>query len=443
MNVYGDDLSLSRKPHWIRTTIRKFKRFHRGGSPRQQVVILLGWFLLAYAVTRYTHFWTDSSSTAGLICDTPKHERSHAIPLPNPSDKEKLSQIWKTLQTVFDAYPPQPLNLTLKTFKSISEFPSLEDIKNHTKISKKEARAARTAHVEVTKRLPSYPERTFSGHGIVMLAGGRYSGFATTGLGMLREVGSKLPIEVWVKDKSEEREGWCTELAKEGTVCRRLSDYMDLLFLDADNVPIKNPDFAFQSKAFTGSGVVLWPDYWKHTGSPMLPYVVGLSNGASEMLRNDQTAESGQLMWDKKRHWKDTFTVALRSLRQNYSMVPHPLKTLFVNGTSHGIGMLQADPANQIKYEPMFLHSNIIKWSIHEFMCVNCSSSSSDPVALSAIENPESAINPHLKDHHRIFKTEDMQSMAIDPEPNKSVIRVFGMDPSMFGVSQKLGLFRA
>ncbi|KAI4216525.1 MAG: hypothetical protein LQ351_001014 [Letrouitia transgressa] len=310
MNIYGDALTV----------------LGGKGSPRQQVVILLGWFLLAYAVTRFTHFWTDSSSTAGLICGTPNHERSQAIPLPNPSDKENLSKIWRALQTVFDEYPPQPLNLTLKTFQSISEFPSLEDIKNHTKISKEEAQAARTAHVEVTKRLPSYPDRTFSGHGIVMLAGGRYSGFATTGLGMLREVGSKLPIEVWVKDKSEEWEGWCTELAKEGTVCRRLSDYMDvsllehgyqlkissilfssfeqLLFLDADNVPIRNPDSAFQSKAFKDSGVVLWPDYWKHTGSPLLPYIVGLSDKASEVLRNDQTAESGQLMWDKKRHWK-------------------------------------------------------------------------------------------------------------------------------------------
>ena len=114
---------------------------------------------------------------------------------------------------------------------------------------------------------------------------------------------------------------------------------------------------------------------------------------------------------------KDTFAIALRSLRQDYHMVPHTLKTLFVNGTSHGIGMLQADPTNDTAYEPMFLHSNIIKWSIREFMCLGCSSDSSDPVALSAIENPESAINRHLKEHRRIFKIEDMQAMSIDPEP--------------------------
>ena len=289
-------------------------------------MILLGWVLLAYTAFRSVKYLIAPTSASGLTCDVPTHERSQTILLPKPPDKEHLSRTWKTLQTVFQTYPPQPLNLTLKTFRSISEFPSLEDIKNHTHVSEEDVQAARTSHVEVTKKLPSYPEHVFSGRGIVMLAGGRYSGFATTGLSMLREIGSQLPIEVWVKDQSEEKKGWCNELAKEGTACRRLSDYMNvtllehgyqlkissilfssfeqILFLDADNVPVRKPDSIFDSKAFIDSGVILWPDYWKHTGSPFLPYIVGLSDKASEMLRSDQTTESGQLVWDKKRHWK-------------------------------------------------------------------------------------------------------------------------------------------
>lgn len=234
--------------------------------------------------------------------------------------------MWKTLKTIYDAHPPRPLNLDLKTFDSISVFPPLEAIKTHTNISSADAEAARSSHVAVTKELVPYPSDLFAGQGIVILAGGRYTGFATTGLGMLREIGSKLPIEVWVKDQSEEREEWCAELAKEGVACRRLSDYMDtdllehgyqlkisailfssfeqILFLDADNVPVVNPDVIFTSKSFTETGVVMWPDYWKHTGAPYLPYIVGLSDGPSELLREDQTAESGQLVWDKRRHWK-------------------------------------------------------------------------------------------------------------------------------------------
>lgn len=109
--------------------------------------------------------------------------------------------------------------------------------------------------------------------------------------------------------------------------------------------------------------------------------------------------------------------MALRSLGQEYYVVPHDLKTMFVNGTAHGIGMLQADPTNQTGYEPMFLHSNVVKWGIRAFYCVGCSSGSIDAVSASAFENADSSIHVHLKEHHRIFKVEDMKPMGIDPEP--------------------------
>lgn len=114
---------------------------------------------------------------------------------------------------------------------------------------------------------------------------------------------------------------------------------------------------------------------------------------------------------------KDTFPMALRSLHQEYYMVPHDLKTLFVNGTVQGIGMLQADPTNQTNYQPMFLHSNVVKWGIRAFYCKGCGSDPIDPVAASAIEKSDSSINLHLKEHYRIFKIEDMKAMGIDPEP--------------------------
>lgn len=303
-----------------------------------------------------------------------------------------------------------------------------------------------------------------------MLAGGRYSGFAPTGLGMLRETGSSLPVEVWMKDHSEEKQGWCQELLREGMACRFLGDYMDVdalkhgyqykiftilfsafeqvLFLDADNIPVRNPDTVFLSEAFTGTGAVLWPDYWKSTSMPELPYIIGLSDGTSTMLEGEQTVESGQIVWDKSRHWKslllatyynyygpqvyytlitqgwagwgdkDTFPTALRSLRQSYHMMDTgELKTLFVDGTSQGIGMLQADPSNLTNYQPMFMHSNIVKWSVREFFCVGCASDAEEPISMSLLENPDSSINAHLKEHRRIFNVHDMEGWGIDPEP--------------------------
>lgn len=114
---------------------------------------------------------------------------------------------------------------------------------------------------------------------------------------------------------------------------------------------------------------------------------------------------------------KDTFLIALRSLRQDFYMVPHKLKTLFLNGTPEGVGMLQADPTKPASYEPMFLHSNIVKWSIRGFLCRGCGNDTVNSIKTSSLENPKSNIHPYLKNHSRIFNLEDMKAMNIDPEP--------------------------
>ena len=104
-------------------------------------------------------------------------------------------------------------------------------------------------------------------------------------------------------------------------------------------------------------------------------------------------------------------------MKDDYHTVPHPPRTLFVNGTEVGIGMLQADPTDDKIYSPMFLHSNVIKWSIRNFLCIGCQSDPEDPVPLSFLEKPDAPINTHLKEHWRIFKQEEMNYMGIDPEP--------------------------
>jgi len=193
-------------------------------------------------------------------------------------------------------------------------------------LSSHEAHASRTEHMSVVRHLPPYPENHFAGKGVIMLAGGKYSEFAATSLGMLRAVGSTLPVEVWMKDKSEELDGWCAEMVRDGMSCRRLQDHMDVsvlpnpyqwkvfvmlfssfeefIFLDADDMPIRNPDVVFDSEVYHEHGAILWPDYWKHTGSPWLPYVIGLSDDQSNMLEGTKTAESGQVVWNKRWHWK-------------------------------------------------------------------------------------------------------------------------------------------
>lgn len=248
------------------------------------------------------------------------------IILPKTPDVALLNSIWLELESIFEDHPPHPETLPQIPFKNGYEMPELELIRNHTNVSAEDAKFSRTSHTGVVKKLPKYPNNAFSGRGIIMLAGGRYNMYAATALGVIRETGSRLPVEVWMNDTAEEKEGWCDELAKGGMICKWLSDYVEgrfrqngyqlkmmtmvfssfeqFLFLDADNQPIKNPDTIFDTKGFKESGALLWPDYWGHTGAPLLPYVVGLTDEASDTFQGDKTVESGQIVWDKNRHWK-------------------------------------------------------------------------------------------------------------------------------------------
>ncbi len=76
------------------------------------------------------------------------------------------------------------------------------------------------------------------------------------------------------------------------------SRFREVLLLDADNVPVVNPRFLFDTPEYKETGAIFWPDIgslgpekdiWKITG---VPYVAA------------PDFESGQIVVDKKRCWK-------------------------------------------------------------------------------------------------------------------------------------------
>ena len=250
---------------------------------------------------------------------------TQSIKPPPSRDITPVSQTWNVLHTILDAYPPSPSPL-VHPHTGDADFPFKDGLRDILGLTNASAQSTRIQHTSVVRHLPPYPEDQFLGRGIIMLAGGKYSEFAATALGMLRAVGSTLPVELWMKDRTEETEGWCAELEKDGVACQRLQDYMDMsalvhpyqwkvfvmlfssfeefIFLDADDMPIRNPDVIFDSDAYRDHGAILWPDYWKNSGSTWLPYIIGISDDESKMLEGERTVESGQLVWDKRRHWK-------------------------------------------------------------------------------------------------------------------------------------------
>ncbi|KAL3658724.1 hypothetical protein V7S43_016367 [Phytophthora oleae] len=164
------------------------------------------------------------------------------------------------------------------------------------------------------------------------------------------------------------------------------SKFQQVLFLDADNAPVKDPSYLFSTAEFQKTGAIFWPDYWhpEHTIFGInqtsllwqlldLPFV--------DMLEQD----SGQLLIDRKRHagplalvlfygfhspnyfnklklaWgdKDLFRFAWLKLGASFHMIETlPAVAGEVTGQWFcGMTMAQHDP----KGEVLFLHRNQLK----------------------------------------------------------------------------------
>ncbi|KAL8705395.1 MAG: hypothetical protein Q9201_001467 [Fulgogasparrea decipioides] len=414
------------EPIWTRPSIT-----YRSKKIILFVVALLGIFRL-YRVRPQVSFRIPLLQKAQGPCD----------PVPIPAIQEPSpqgSEQWTHLQELFEAHPPN-LVMEREDFKGgqMAE-PTVELLADYLDMSVDEANYMRDEHANLVESLPAYPQGAFHGRGIVILAGGKYSEIAATTLGMMRLLGSRLPVEVWMLDRIEEKEGWCDEVATQGMVCRFVSDYLqemsafshhyqlkipiimlssfsDVLYLDSDSMSIVNPDRIFDAPAYTRTGAVLWPDYWGATESPYTSYITGRSSRKDINVPDFQTVDSGQMLWNKEKHWKslclsayynyygptyfytlitqggpgwgdkDTFPTALRALNATWTLIPHHLQTQrYDDGTGRGKGsgmaMMQADPADEKGFQSFFLHSNFVKFSVRRLMCDTCVE---DPSALTA-----------------------------------------------------------
>jgi hypothetical protein len=239
-----------------------------------------------------------------------------------------------------------------------------------------------------------FPEARFEGRGIVICAGGpRLFTCAWICIGMLRQLGCTLPIEVWFlgpREMSMPMRGLLAELgvdtidafevARRHRVRRlggwelkpyalRHSRFRQVLLLDADNVPVRDPSDLFDHPAFQTAGALFWPDLLRLSRANPIWRLAGLPP------RDCPSFESGQLLLDKSRcwralglaHWmnqrsdefyrllhgdKDTFLIAWLMLAQPYHLVPHPPKQL--EGT-----LCQRDPSSGAV---LFQHRNGAKW---------------------------------------------------------------------------------
>jgi alpha 1,2-mannosyltransferase len=242
-----------------------------------------------------------------------------------------------------------------------------------------------------------YPGR-FQGNGIVMCAGGlAYFTCALISIRILRENGCSLPIEVWYYGKELNDEAIQT-LGAYRVKCRNFLDYgltaiigymlkpmailhssfEEVLFLDADNICIGDPEHLFYSEAYLKNGAIFWPDLWRSSPENPIWQITGVK---PDLL---QEQESGQLLIDKRKCWaalnlcvyfnvnylnyyrillgdKDTFKFAWLALNMPFYWIGgEPALCGYIdNGRFYGTTMVQYDISGVI----LFLHRNLVKWN--------------------------------------------------------------------------------
>ena len=216
-----------------------------------------------------------------------------------------------------------------------------------------------------------YPVDRFNGRGIVICAGGpRMFTCAYVCIGILRRVlNCALPIEVWYLGDEEmgpPMRGLLAEIGAQAVdataVAKRHeaavlggwelkafallhSRFREILLLDADNVPVADPAFLFDSDEFRDAGAIFWPDIIRLSRDNPVWSI------AEVAFRDMPSIESGEVVVDKSRcwrglalaHWmnqhssffyqylygdKDTFLFAWLILGLPYHMIRHAPKRL-------------------------------------------------------------------------------------------------------------------
>jgi Mannosyltransferase putative len=81
------------------------------------------------------------------------------------------------------------------------------------------------------------------------------------------------------------------------------ASYEEALFLDADNLPVRNPAFLFDLPPYKSTGSIFWPDLPPNDRGEWVPDVVWHNIGLEP--RNTVDFESGQLLIDKRRCWRE------------------------------------------------------------------------------------------------------------------------------------------
>ncbi|ANB15134.1 Mnn2p [Sugiyamaella lignohabitans] len=225
-----------------------------------------------------------------------------------------------------------------------------EELRNYLEVPESAKYNLTKSHKDTVDHLPSsYPGGIFKGKGVVFTSGGKYLPIMVTSLRMLRRVSPLIPVEVFLGSKDEYEPEVCDKLfPRLGAKCIVLEDvygveffnsfdiqsyqlkslailassFEDVIFIDADNLPLRDVEESLYQEPYLSTGYIIWPDYWYRTTSTHYYDIAGIILG--ERVRGDLTvtnpgeipqadlknaipnksSESGQIMISKSKHYR-------------------------------------------------------------------------------------------------------------------------------------------
>lgn len=175
---------------------------------------------------------------------------------------------------------------------------------------------------------PPYPGPT-DGRGIIVIGGGKYFPAAYVTLRVLRHVGCRLPVQLWHL-AGEVDDGWRAALESLGVTCVdadalartrpfrflhghwwkgwQLKAYAlahcpfrEVLLLDADSYPTRDPTFLFDLPAYRERGAIFWPDGLAAASLLTQAHLAVFAAGLGEVV----PTESGQVLIDRASCWRE------------------------------------------------------------------------------------------------------------------------------------------
>ena len=242
----------------------------------------------------------------------------------------------------------------------------------------------------------TFPRRAFAGHGIVICAGGpRMFTNAYVLIHVLRRhLGCRLPMEVWHFGPRELSPRMASLLraldAQPVDACAVMSlqppqlsnpwqlkpyaimwsQFSDVLYLDADQVPVRDPAELFAWPQFLAKGAVFWPDIIDLSADNPIWQLCGLPP------RRVISIESGQLLIDKARHWVGLdMALALNEEAHHLYKLIHGDKDTFLLGTmmsGEEFALVPGRPKTDVPWclyqsdfagDVLFQHRTGAKWS--------------------------------------------------------------------------------